>query len=176
MSKFKDIQEDIQTVTNQEVVKRNQISMSAIGAFAGAVVLFVGGYAMEDPNSSLSTFLFTAAVMLLVVSIIKLAMGRNCYLFRPTGSRLKKMTLYFDTKESQNLQSCLEAKRFDELKSLKRQISTGVKLDIMVAGDSKFAAVQVSEYVPYTYEAVSPVMCYYGDEAKNFSVSLGGVR
>ena len=103
-------------------------------------------------------------------------MGRECYLFRPTGSHLQKITVYFDAKESQPLQYCIEEKRFEDLRQLKRQINTGVKLDVMLTGDKKFAAVQLSEYVPYAYEAISPVICYYGEEAKNFSHYLGNGR
>ena len=59
----------------------------------------------------------------------------------------------------------MEQKRFEILKGLKRQINTGVKVDAMIAADSRFVALQVSEYVPYMYEAVSPVMCYYENDA-----------
>lgn len=169
MSKYKTITEDIETVTNKEVVKQNKVSLIAFGLVTIAILFTVGGWSIDDPNSFLSTFLYTAAVFLFLGGIIKFFMGRESYLFRPTGSHLQKMTVYFDSKESQPLQYCIEEKRFEDLKQLKRQINTGVKLDVMIAGDKKFAAVQLSEYVPYAYEAISPVICYYGEEAKNFS-------
>ena len=62
--------------------------------------------------------------------------------------------------------SDLEMKRFDELNRLKREKDTGIKLEAMVTGDGTFAALQISEYVPYTYEAITPVRCYYGDDAR----------
>lgn len=168
MGKFKTIHEDIETVTNKEVIKQNSLSMMGIGLMGGAVVLFIAGFMIENPNSSVSTFLFSAAVALLVGGLIKFFISRSCYLFRPTNSRLKAVTLYFDNKECDSLQACMEMKRFEDLKRLKRQVNTGIKVEAMVAGDSKFAAVQISEYIPYTYEAVTPVMCYYGEEAKTF--------
>lgn len=174
MAQFKTLEEDIEIVTNREVVKQNKISMGAIGFVLLALLCTAGGMAIEDPNSSLSTFLFTAAVFMVLGGIVKFAMGRNCYLFRPTGSRLQKVSLYFDTRESQALQYCMEEKKFDDLKQLKRQVNTGVKLDAMVARDDKFAAIQISEYIPYTYQAITPVICYYGKEARDFSVFLKG--
>lgn len=99
-------------------------------------------------------------------------MGRECYLFKPTGSHLQKTTVYFDNKESQPLQYCIEERRFEDLKHMKRQVNTGIKLEAMVASDRKFAAVQISEYVPYTYEAVSPVVCYYDSDAESFLKNL----
>ena len=169
MEKFQDIYDDIEVVTNKEVVKKNQISTAAVGMIIVAAASTLWGMSIEDPNSMLSTFLLTMAVILLIAGIIKLLMGRNSYLFRPTGSRVKKLTLYFDVKECGALQNCMEMKKFDDLTKMKRQVNTGVKVDAMIAGDKRFAAVQISEFVPYTYEPISPVMCFYGDDADHFA-------
>lgn len=168
MEKFNDIYDDIEVVTKKEVVKKSSISVAAIGMLTIAVLAVAWALNIEDPNSMLSTFLYTLAVILLIVSVIKFLNGRSGYLFIPTGSRVKKMTLYFDNKESQRLLDCMQNKKFDDLLRMKRQVNTGVKVDAMIAGDSKFAAVQVSEYIPYTYEPVSPVICYYGEDASKF--------
>lgn len=174
MSKFKSILEDIENVSKRQVIKQNKMSMTAIGLLFAAVVCALGGFSIEDPNSSLSTFLFTTSIFLLLGGIVKFFIGRECYLFQPTKSRLQKVTVYFDNKESQPLQYCIEEKRFDDLKGMKRQLNTGIKLEAMIASDKKFAAVQISEYIPYAYQAVSPVICYYGKEAECFSSSLPG--
>lgn len=169
MSKYKSIVEDIENASECKVVKQNRVPVTAMALLVAAVLSTWGGMSVEDPNSSLSTFLFTAAVFLFFGGIVKFCMGRECYLFQPTGSRLKKTTVYFDNKESLALQNCLEEKKFDRLQQLKRQLNTGVKLEAMIADDRKFAALQVSEYIPYSYEAVSPVICYYGNEAENLA-------
>lgn len=168
MYNYKSIVEDIENVSERKVVKQKKMPVAAIGLLVGAGICVLGGMAIEDPNSSLSTFLFTTAVFLFLVSVVKFWIGKECYLFKPTGSCLQKTTVYFDNKESLALQNSLADKRFEELKQLKRQFDTGVKLEIMFAADRKFVALQVSEYVPYTYQAVSPVICYYGNEAENF--------
>ncbi|MDE6877889.1 MAG: hypothetical protein K2P54_01995 [Odoribacter sp.] len=165
MERYAVITEDIENVTNREVVRQNRISMVSIGFILLSVFLALWAFSITDPNSSFSTFLLTTAVFMLFGGIVKFCMGRRCYFFKPTGSPIKHMTLYFDNKESQHLKDCMEQKRFEILKGLKRQINTGVKVDAMIAADSRFVALQVSEYVPYTYEAVSPVMCYYENDA-----------
>lgn len=169
MEKYKTIQEDIENVSNKEVVKQTRISGIAAGLIVLAILGGIAGKSFEDPNSSMPTFLFTAAALLFLTGIIKLFVSRNSYVFKPTKSRLKPVTLYFDIHESDALQSCVEMKRFDDLARLKREKDTGVKLEAMVTGDGKFAAVQISEYIPYTYEAVTPVMCYYGEEAQKLA-------
>ena len=166
MGKYKTIQEDIENVTNKEVVKQTRISGVAIGLIVAGGLCAVAGKGFEDPNSSIPTFLFTLASFLFLAGIIKLFISRSYYTFKPTKSRIKKMTLYFDIHETDALQTCFEMKRFEELARLKREKDTGVRLEAMVAGDGKFAAVQISEYIPYNYEAVTPVLCYYGQDAK----------
>lgn len=168
MEKYQSLHEDIESITNKEVVKRTSISVKAIILIAVGFALVVGGMLSEDPNSSVSTFLFTAAAFVLIGGIIKLFISRTSYVFRPTNSIVKKSELFFDPSDSATLQTCMEMKRFEDLKRVKRQVNSGVKVEAMVAGDGKFAAVQVSEYVPYSYEAVTPVMCYYGEDAKSF--------
>lgn len=172
MEKYKNIQLDIEHVTNQEVIKKTRVSGVAMALLAMGILCFVFAKGFEDPNSSIPTFLYTASVFLLLSGIIKLFVHRSCYFFRPTQSRLKSVTLYFDVHESEMLQDCIERKRFDELNRLKREKDTGVKLEAMVAADGKFAAVQVSEYIPYTYEAITPVRCYYGEEAQKLVAVL----
>ena len=166
MEKYKTLQEDIEKASNNEVVKKATVSGIAVGLLMLAIVLAITGKSFEDPNSALPTFLFTAAAFLLLVGIVKFFVGRKGYLFKPTKSRLKTITTYFDIHESDALQNCFEMKRFDDLNRLKREKDTGVKLEAMVAEDGKFAAVQVFEYIPYTYEAVTPVQCYYGEDAR----------
>lgn len=168
MEKFKTIQEDIENATNQEVVKKGKISLVAIALIIVAVILVVVGMGSEDPNASWPSFLFTVAAMLFLGGIVKLFVSRSCWIFRPTNSKLKEMTLYFDVHESDALQTCIEMKRFEDFKQMKRKKDSGVRMEAMVSDDQRFAAVQIAEYVPYSYEAVTPVVCYYGEDARSF--------
>lgn len=166
MGKYKNIREDIENVSNKEVVKQTQVSMVAVGLLIAAVLCAVVGASYQDPNSSMPTSMFTLSGILFLGGIVKLFVSRSCYMFKPTKSRLKSVTMYFDVHESDALQACVEMKRFADLSHLKREKDSGIKLDALIANDGKFAAVQVSEYVPYTYETVTPVICYYGEEAQ----------
>ena len=48
----------------------------------------------------------------------------------------------------------------------------GVKVETMLSADGEFAAAQVLEYVPYTFEAITPVMCFYGEDARKLKAAL----
>lgn len=52
MEKFKTIQEDIENVTNQKVVKKGKISLVAIALIIIAVILVDVGMGSEDPKAS----------------------------------------------------------------------------------------------------------------------------
>lgn len=169
MEKYKTIQEDIENVSNKEVVKQIRISRIAVALIIVSILCAVGGKSFSDPNTSMPTFLFTVSVFLFLGGIIKLFVSRSCYIFRPTKSRMKSLTFYFDVHEGDSLRNCIEMNRFNELNRLKREKDSGVKLEVMMAGDGKFAAAQILEYIPYTYEAITPVKCYYGDEARTFT-------
>ncbi|MEG0795843.1 MAG: hypothetical protein RR397_04945 [Odoribacter sp.] len=174
MGKYKNIQEDIENITNKEVVKQFHLSGMGMILFVAGILMALGAMLFDDPNSSMSTFLYTTSGCLLIAGLIKLLVSRSCYFFRPTKSRIKELTLYFDVHESINLQTCMEMKRFDELSKLKRVKDAGVKIEAMLAGDQKFAAIQISEYIPYSYEAVTPVLCYYGEDARNLVNYING--
>lgn len=168
MEKFKTIQEDIERVSNKEVIKKGTISMIAITLLVVAGLAAVIGGRSSDPNASWPSFLFTISAFLFLGGIVKLFVSRTCWLFKPTNSKLQETTLYFDVHECDALQACIEMKRFEDLKQMKRKKDSGVKVEAMISSDQKFAAVQVYEYIPYTYEAVTPVVCYYGEDAKSF--------
>lgn len=91
MERYTVMTEDIENVTNREVVRQNRVSMASIGLMLAAVLATLGAFSVTDPNSSLSTFLLTAAVCLFLGGSVKFFTGRNCYFFKPTGSWIKRM-------------------------------------------------------------------------------------
>ncbi len=172
MGKYKIIHEDIENINSKEIAKQVNISVVAIIIILIALALGACGMAFEDPNSSMPTFLFTTAAILFLCGVIKLLVSRKRYVYLPTKSTLKLVTLYFDVHASDELQNCLQMKRFDELSRIKREKDNGVKVEAMLSGDGQFVAAQVLEYVPYSFEAVTPVMCFYGEDAGKLSAAL----
>lgn len=56
MEKYKTISEDIENVSNRDVVKHSRISGIGVGMIVAAVVCAIAGKSFEDPNSSLPAF------------------------------------------------------------------------------------------------------------------------
>lgn len=174
MGKYKVIHEDIENINSKEIAKQTNISIVAIVVMVVGIALGVLGILFDDPNSSMPTFLFTLAALLVFGGLVKLLVSRTCYVYLPTKSRLALSKYYFDVHAGDEVQNCLQMKRFDDLSRIKREKDNGVKVEAMLAADGQFAAIQVLEYVPYSFEAVTPVMCYYGDEAAKVSKALKG--
>lgn len=175
MGKYKIIHEDIENINSKEIAKQANVSVVAIIVILVALAFGAWGMTFDDPNSSMPTFLFTVSAVLFLGGVIKLLVSRKRYVYLPTKSALRLVTLYFDVHASDALQDCLQMKRFDDLSHIKREKDNGVKVEAMLSGDGCFAAVQVLEYVPYSFEAVTPVMCFYKEDAAKLSaVLLGG--
>ena len=172
MGKYKIIHEDIENIDKEKIAKRTQLSLAAIVLMVVGVIAVIAGATFDGPNSSLPSTFFIVGAVIFIGGLVKFFVSRSCYVYLPTKSRLKLHTLYFDVHASDDVQSCLQMKRFDELANLKQQKDNGVKLEAMFSVDSEFAAVQVLEYVPYTFEAITPVMCFYGGEAKKLREAL----
>lgn len=172
MGKYKTIYEEIENKLNKDIRKQTRLSISALVVIIVGIV--IGGIALlfDDLNSSIPSFLFTLSILLILGGVVKLLVSRTCYVYLPTQSRMKSATYYFDVRESDIIQDCLQMKRFDELARLERRHDNGVKVDILCAENGNFTAVQVSEYIPYTFEAITPVMYYSGEEARRLAVAL----
>lgn len=172
MGKYKVIHEDIEHIDKEKVAKRTQLSLIAIVLIVLGVAMLIAGAAFEDPNSSLPSTLFIVGAVILLAGIIKFFVSRSCYVYLPTKSRLKLHTVYYDVKVSDDVQNGLSMKRFDDLTRLQQQKDNGVKVETMLSADGEFAATQVLEYVPYTFEAITPVMCFYGEDARKLKAAL----
>ena len=172
MEKYKKIWEEIEVASNHEVVKKSCISSIGMVCILFAIGCIVGAKGFEDPNSSLPTFLYTIAAILLLMGIVKICVDRTCYIFKSTKSKLYSKTVYFDAKDEVELKSSLEMNRFDLLKHLTKKKDGVIKLELMMTKDGQFAALQLFEYIPYSYEVLTPVWCYYGDSAKQLSETI----
>jgi hypothetical protein len=169
MEKYKKLWEEIEVASNHEVIKKSCVSSKGLLMILIAIGCIVGAKAFEDPNSSMPTCLYTVAAILLLSGIIKICVSRTCYIFNPTKSKLYSKTLYFDAKDEIELRNSLEMKKIEGLKALTKKKDGVIKLELMLTNDGQYVALQLFEYIPYAYEAVSPVWCYYEGDAQQLA-------
>ena len=83
--------------------------------------------------------------------------GKN-YIYRPTSSAMKMYTFYIETSDAER---CIDAIKSDPqlFSGLHRVNSGNCRLQVMLSNDHKAALIQLSRYVPHTYEPrINPVL------------------
>ena len=172
MEKFKVMHEDIKNIESAEITKKSNISIVAIIVIIAGIVSGMGAMYFEDPNSAMPSLLITLSAIFIIGGIIKLVISHTVYIYKPTKSLLKLKTIYFPNNSCDELQNCLSSNRFDEISSIKQEKNHGLKLEVLVSKDKQFIAVQILQYIPYNFEPISPITCYFNDNAQKLVTAL----
>jgi hypothetical protein len=78
-----------------------------------------------------------------------------------------------DTVELQNLQQMIKKNDFPASSRISFKEGGNGRLDYMASKDGRFVAVQLLQFVPYTYESVSDKLYYTDDEAAAVARCIG---
>lgn len=134
---------------------------------AAAAAMFFAGETIADKNSSIYLLLVTVAAVLLLIAVVRF-LKSNKFVYKPTGSPLKEHSLFFSPGDLREVTESLSRGDTSALKALYRGQQHGIRLDIVHSKDHKFAAGQVFEYIPHTYEPVSEVFRIEAARAADF--------
>ncbi len=157
-----------------DIVKRTSVSgliLSCIMVILG-VFAFVSIFQLEDRSSSLSMALMVFGAALLIAGVVRLFWKSKHVVYLPTGSIAKEESLFFDLKDLNKLLEIVKSGSFTTDTVVKGDTSGNIRMDVILTEDTKFAAVQLFQFVPYTYNPVTSV-CYYTDnEASELAAFL----
>jgi hypothetical protein len=93
---------------------------------------------------------------------------------KATGSPVKKESVYFSKNSFINLVKYLSEKEFTQAKPIEiMNINGNCYMDVITSADGLFAAVQLFEYVPFTYQPVNNLYIFEGVVAEKFLSYLG---
>ena len=141
--------------SHPDIAKRTSVSgliFSCIMLLAG-VIAFVSTFEMEDRSSTISMGLMVLGTALFLIGVFRLFWKSKEIVYLPTGSVAKEQSIFFDLKH------------LDELTDM-------VKSGVMLSEDRKFAAVQLFQFVPYTYNPVTSVRYFTNGEAASIAAFL----
>ena len=144
--------------SHPDIAKRTSVSgliFSCIMLLAG-VIAFVSTFEMEDRSSTISMGLMVLGTAL----------------FLPTGSVAKEQSIFFDLKHLDELTDMVKSGDFSMQSTAKGGTSGNLRLDVMLSEDKKFAAVQLFQFVPYTYNPVTSVRYFTNGEAASIAAFL----
>lgn len=156
----------------EQRINKSAVGLSVALCVAG-LALFGVIFTLTDKGSALSMALMVAGTALLLYGIFKLIWHSKEMVYTPTDSVAQLQSTYFDTTHLAGLTRLLEQSTFStEMQPIESVPSGNVRLDWISSRDHQFAAVQLFQYVPYTYTPVSEVRCFTGSEAAAFLVFL----
>ena len=138
--------------------------------------LFTSSHPDIAKRTSVSGLIISALMMLagilIFASIFEMHDRSKEIVYLPTGSVAKERSLFFDLKYIGKLTEMLESGNLDSESGVKSESSGNVRMDIMISQDNKFAALQLFQFVPYTYTPVTSVRYFTGNEAAAVSAFL----
>ncbi|WP_273164246.1 hypothetical protein [Bacteroides fluxus] len=160
--------------THPDIVKRTSVSglVFSVTMLVVGILLFVSLFEMNDKSSTVSMTLMVAGTALILFGVFRLFWKSKEIVYLPTGSVTKERSIYFDLKHLGKLTEMIEHKMLNGESEIKSDASGNVRMDIMLSQDNKFAAVQLFQFVPYTYTPVTTVFYFTGGEAAAVSAFL----
>ena len=156
--------------SHPDIAKRTSVSgliFSCIMLLAG-VIAFVSTFEMEDRSSTISMGLMVLGTALFWKS--------KEIVYLPTGSVAKEQSIFFDLKHLDELTDMVKSGDFSMQSTAKGGTSGNLRLDVMLSEDKKFAAVQLFQFVPYTYNPVTSVRYFTNGEAASIAAFLSKTK
>lgn len=172
MESYPSIYQDITNLTHGKVILKKHFSPTAPVCLAAGIGMLAVAFMLGDGTSSRTLLLATAGIALLSYGLFRLLVLKKRFFFTPTRVSVDKKALYFRPEEAETVQRLIEGRQFEQLSRLPRQQSSGIRLEALCSADGRFSALQTFAYVPHHYEAVSPVNCYYEEDARRLKDAL----
>lgn len=160
--------------THPDIAKRTSVS----GVLISSVMLLIGILAfasifeLDDKSSTASMALMVLGTGLFLMGIFRLFWKSKEVIYLPTKSVAKEHSVFFDLKHVDTLMDFVNSGSFSTDLKIKSEASGNIRMDVMLSADKKFAAVQLFQFVPYTYQPITPVQYFTNEEASAVVVFL----
>lgn len=160
--------------SHPDIVKRTSVSglIFSVAMLLVGVFIFASIFEMSDKSSTLSMALMVLGTAFVLLGVFRLFWKLKEVVYLPTGSVTKERSVFFDLKYLGKLTDMIENEQLNGETEIKSSGSGNVRMDVMISQDNKFAAVQLYQFVPYTYTPVTSVRYYTGSDAVAVSTFL----
>lgn len=145
-------------INTHQILVSSLIALSGLGGIVLSMV-------MDESNSILCMSFLSIGVMLLFGAFYRFFSKSREMIYKPTGSVVRTGSLYMETSELQKLQQMVKKNEFAGASRLVLKEGGNGRLDYLASKDGKFLAIQLFQFVPYTYESISDRLYYTDDDA-----------
>lgn len=153
--------------SHPDIVKRTCVSgiiLSSIMLLLG-VLAFVSILEIDNESSALSMATMVLGTALCLTGIFRLFWKSKEVVYAPTGSVAKERTVFFDLKHKDALKDIITSGSFAGSSDIRGEASGNLRMDVIFSKDKKFAAVQLFQFVPYTYQPITSVRYFTNESA-----------
>lgn len=164
--------------SHPDIAKRTSISgliFSSLILLVG-VLAFVSTFEMEDRSSTLSMGLMVLGTGMFLIGIFRLFWKSKEVVYVPTGSVAKEQSIFFDLKHMEQLKDMVQTGEFPADVKLKGENNGNIRMDVILSEDKNFAAVQLFQFVPYTYNPITSVHYFTNGKASAMAAFLSKCR
>lgn len=164
--------------SHPDIAKRTSISsilFSTVMLVIG-VLLFASTFELDDKSSTVSMALMVFGTGLILFGIFRFFWKSKEVVYVPTGSVAKERSIFFDLKHLDQLANLINTGNFSVDSNVKSAASGNIRMDVILTADKKFAAVQLFQFVPYSYQPVTTVQYFTGDRAEAVAAFLSKSR
>lgn len=160
--------------SHPDIAKRTSVPgliFSVVMVLLG-ILVFASTFEMHERSSTLSMLLMVLGTAFFLLGVFRLFWKSKEVVYLPTGSVTKERSLFFDLKHLGKLKDMIENGHLSAEEGVKSEGSGNVRMDVMISQDNKFAAIQLFQFVPYTYTPITSVHYFTGNAAADISAFL----
>lgn len=136
------------------------------------ILSFASTFELEDKSSTISMALMVFGTGLFLVGIFRIFWKSKEVVYVPTGSVAKEQSVFFDLKHMDKLKELVNFGNLSMDSGIKSETSGNLRMDIILSEDNKFAAVQLFQFIPYTYQPITTVHYFTNGEAATIAAFL----
>jgi len=172
---------DSQTVENKENIKEitqivKKVNIAVVGItlalfLFGAVAMYIGFFRNELNTWTDNILIFTGTVLIIwAITWFLLKFKKTVY--AETGSAVKSCDYYIQREQMETLKMLLSHTGFSLAKPIQFQENGNVCVKVFKSNDMRFAAVQMFEYVSFSFQVATQVYTYTDVQAHDFIAFL----
>ena len=153
--------------THPDIAKRISVSgvlISSVMLLIG-ILAFASTFELDEKSSTASMALMVLGTGLFLIGIFRLFWKSKEVVYLPTKSVAKEHSVFFDLKHMDALKNLVNSGSFSADSKIKSEASGNIRMDVILSADKKFAAVQLFQFVPYTYQPITSVQYFTNEKA-----------
>ncbi len=159
------IDEAIYHVAGDQIVRKKRNPIKALLILILGIALIVAGYSVpaihSNANLSSAAILIGGGIAIVgfVLTLVRLT-GKGAPFYLPTGKKLRRTELFFETALRNDVCDCVRTGNFGKLAELPRSDSSALIAIIYRTDDQDIALAQVLEFVPHHHQPITDTLIF----------------